>query len=98
VLVEGFGYDPDQIKAPYVDRPLFAGCYFAATGEREDRRAFLGGVVKDKLLDHVNDVEWTPDAIAYDQRCYGWAKFFVGLDALLLVALGFVIYVAYVHK
>lgn len=98
VLVEGFGYDPDQIKAPYVDRPLFAGCYFAATGEREDRRAFLGGVVRDKLFDHVNDVEWTPDAIAYDQRCYGWAKFFVGLDALLLVALGFVLYVAYWWK
>lgn len=98
VLVEGFGYDPDQIKTPYVDRPLFAGCYFAATGEREDRRAFLGGVVRDKLLDHANDVEWTPDAIEYDQRCYGWAKFFIGLDALLLVALLFVLYVAYWWK
>jgi hypothetical protein len=94
VLAEGFGYDPD--KQDNVVPPLFGGCYFAATGEREDRRAFVAGVVRDKLFDTEADVEWTDDAIVEDQRYHRWARTVMGVDALLAVALALVIYVIFV--
>lgn len=94
VLAEGFGYDPD--KQEDVVPPLFGGCYFAATGEREDRRAFVAGVLRDKLFDTEADVEWTDEAILEDQRHHRWARTVMGIDALLAVALAFVLYVVFV--
>lgn len=94
VLAEGFGYDPD--KQEDVVPPLFGGCYFAATGEREDRRAFVAGVLRDKLFDTEADVEWTDKAIIEDQRHHRWARTVMGIDAILAVALAFVLYIVFV--
>jgi hypothetical protein len=91
VLAEGFGFDPD--KQEDVVPPLFGGCYFAATGEREDRRAFVAGVLRDKLFDTEADVEWTDEAIIEDQRYHRWARTAIGLDVFLAAALAFVVYV-----
>ncbi|MEX2187745.1 MAG: type VI secretion protein IcmF/TssM N-terminal domain-containing protein [Pirellulales bacterium] len=91
VLAEGFGFDPDRQED--VVPPLFGGCYFAATGEREDRRAFVAGVLRDKLFDTEADVEWTDEAIFEDQRYHRWARTVMGIDALLAVALALVLYV-----
>lgn len=91
VLAEGFGFDPD--RQDDVVPPLFGGCYFAATGEREDRRAFVAGVLRDKLFDTEADVEWTDDAIVEDQRYHRWARTVMGIDALIAVALAVVLYV-----
>jgi hypothetical protein len=91
VLAEGFGFDPDRQEE--VVPPLFGGCYFAATGERDDRRAFVAGVLRDKLFDSEADVEWTDEAIIEDQRHHRWARTVMGIDALLAAALLFVLYV-----
>jgi hypothetical protein len=91
VRAEGFGFDPDRQEE--VVPPLFGGCYVAATGERDDRRAFVAGVLRDKLFDSEADVEWTDEAIIEDQRHHRWARTVMGIDALLAAALLFVLYV-----
>jgi hypothetical protein len=84
VLGAGFGYDPAQQAG---DQPvMFSGCYFASTGETEDRQAFVKGVF-DKLVDEQEYVEWTQRALRSDRR-YRWAAY-IGLAtaATLVIAL-----------
>jgi hypothetical protein len=65
VLANGFGYDAalQQDSEPQ----LFSGCYFAATGDTDDRRAFVRGVFE-KLLDEQEELEWTQSALAKNLR------------------------------
>jgi hypothetical protein len=67
VLGKGFGYDRQSNRAPV----LFSGCYFAATGPKADRQAFVTGLLS-KLRDDQEDIEWTSDALREDRR-RGWA-------------------------
>lgn len=85
ILSAGFGYDP--ARAAGDDPVMFSGCYFAATGETEERQAFVRGVF-DKLAEEQEDVEWTEKAMASDRR-YLWAAYggFI-VDATLVLALG----------
>jgi hypothetical protein len=71
VLAGGFGHDPQQ--EPDEEPIAFSGCYFAATGRPEDRRAFIQGVF-DKLIEEQDQVEWTGRALAEDRRfrLIGW--------------------------
>jgi len=69
VLAGGFGYDPALVTEE--DSLLFSGCYFAATGKRVDRQAFVKGVF-DKLQDEQEWVEWTTEALDRDRR---WERF-----------------------
>ena len=46
---------------------IFSGCYFAATGLKGERQAFVRGVF-DKLQEEQNEIEWTPAALAEDRR------------------------------
>lgn len=87
LLAEGVGFDPQQPDS----RPmLFSGCYFAATGETEDRQAFVKGVF-DKLDEEQEEIEWTPRAVR-DYRVQlrlayaGWA-----VCAVLLVSLAMMV-------
>ena len=57
LLSNGFGSTTEDTDA---EMP-FAGCYFAATGDSEDQRAFVRGVF-DKLADVQEDLEWTSTA------------------------------------
>lgn len=83
VLGAGFGYDPAQQPG---DQPLmFSGCYFASTGETEDRQAFVKGVF-DKLVDEQEYVEWTHRALLHDRR-YRWAAY-TGLATATTLVLG----------
>jgi type VI protein secretion system component VasK len=66
VLSKGFGYEPGGNKAPV----LFSGCYFAATGPKSDRQAFVSGLLN-KLYDEQEDIEWTNAALREDRR-RGW--------------------------
>jgi hypothetical protein len=66
ILGKGFGSDRKSGAAPV----LFSGCYFAATGPKADRQAFASGLLS-KLYDEQEDIEWTSDAIAEDER-RGW--------------------------
>ena len=66
VLGKGFGYDRQSGNPPM----LFSGCYFAATGPKSDRQAFVSGLLS-KLYDEQEDIEWTEDALREDRR-RGW--------------------------
>jgi type VI protein secretion system component VasK len=71
ILVHGFGPGgrSDAQSDPGGRPVLLSGCYFAATGPTEDRRAFVRGVF-DKLDAEQEDVEWTPAALAEDRRYF----------------------------
>lgn len=81
----GFGYDPQTQSEE--DSVPFSGCYFAATGDSDDRRAFVKSVFG-KLLDEQEDVEWTRTALVKERR-YRWlayAGFWLsGILALFLI-------------
>ncbi len=88
ILVSGYGSDPD--RDPNEEPLLFSGCYFAATGETDDRQAFIKGVF-DKLPAEQGELLWTRAALEEDggyQRLAGWITW---LDLLLLVGLAAVI-------
>ncbi len=85
VLAAGFGYDPAQQPG---DQPvMFSGCYFASTGETEDRQAFVKGVF-DKLVDEQEYVEWTHRALKTDRR-YRWAAY-TGIAASVSLLVGLI--------
>jgi len=66
ILGKGFGSDRQSGRIPL----LFSGCYFAATGPKSDRQAFVSGLLS-KLYDEQEDIEWTLDALEEDRR-RGW--------------------------
>lgn len=82
VLSGGFGYDPQRDSG---DPLLFSGCYFAATGITEDRRAFVKSVF-DKLITEQEEVEWTSGAISTDRRLH-WAAY-LGITLASVLGLG----------
>lgn len=72
------------------------GCYFAATGDREDRRAFAASVF-DRLLKQVNELDWHPEVRSSDERYYLFRDIFLGLNAVLLVIIGVLIWRQFSH-
>jgi hypothetical protein len=85
ILVNGFGFDPDK-KDVQNEIFFFGGCYFAATGETEDRQAFVKGVF-DKLPEQQEELEWTEDAIRQDQKFQLSANLGLCLDMVLFLGL-----------
>jgi IcmF-related N-terminal domain len=72
---------------------LFAGCYFAATGEVEALRGFLKGVLADRLLERQDDLQWTDAALRQDASYENWAKAGMLVSGLLVLgALGMYFY------
>jgi len=69
----------------------FLGCYFAATGDREDRRAFSASVF-DRLIKQVNELDWHPEVRAADERFFLFRDIFLGLNAILIVVIGILIW------
>lgn len=71
ILAGGFGCDPQNTDDGR--QVAFSGCYFAATGRTEDRRAFVRGVFE-KLVEEQNQVEWTRETLANNRRYrrFGW--------------------------
>jgi hypothetical protein len=84
VLAIGYGNEADQNRKS--EALFFGGCYFAATGETEDRQAFVKAVL-DKLPEQQEELEWTEDAYREDQRYQLAARFALAIDTLLLAAL-----------
>ena len=64
---------------------LFAGCYFAATGEVEALRGFLKGVLADRLLERQDDLQWTEAALKQDASYENWARAGMLASALLII-------------
>ena len=88
VLVGGYG----QGEGERDDVMLFSGCYFGATGETEDRQAFVRSVF-DKLPSEQEELEWTDQALEQDARCQVWANLGFMLNGVLaLVVAGTILY------
>ncbi len=81
ILAGGFGRDPQSSDDGR--QVAFNGCYFAATGRTEDRRAFVRGVFE-KLVEEQNQVEWTSRTQANNRRYrrLGWLGLCVALGAV----------------
>jgi len=86
VLMNGFGHDPDQKNDQETEPLFFNGCYFAASGEAEDRQAFVKGVVEIMPRDQ-EELEWTAAALDDDRRYDRWSQIAMWLDAALLASL-----------
>ena len=84
IVATGFGFDPEV--EPDHEPILFGGLYFAATGDSEDRQAFVKSVF-DKLPEQQEDVEWMEAALREDGKYRTLALGGYVLDTLLLVAL-----------
>jgi len=65
MLQGAFAFDPEHGSEE--DARLFSGCYFAATGDRADHRAFIGGIFS-KLDAEQELVEWTGEAMREETR------------------------------
>ena len=86
ILSQGFGHTSDDTDA---EMP-FGGCYFSATGENEDQRAFVRGVF-DKLTDLQEDLEWTSAAIRRSQRSV--TMLYAGIGSCVVLAIGLAVMV-----
>jgi hypothetical protein len=88
ILVAGFATDSEQVPdgKPF----FFGGCYFAAVGDTEDRQAFVRGIL-DKMPDEEAELEWTDSALAEDRRYQRLAQMVIGVDVLLVAALGWMV-------
>jgi hypothetical protein len=84
ILAFGYGHEPEQDRKG--NALLFGGCYFAATGETEDRQAFVKAVLE-KLPEQQEELQWTEEAYREDQRYQLAARLALGVDTVLLVAL-----------
>ena len=84
IVANGFGFDPEV--EPDHEPLLFGGLYFAATGETEDRQAFIKSVF-DKLPEQQEEIEWTEPALREDGKYRTLALCAYVLDTLLLAGL-----------
>ena len=88
ILVAAFGSEPEHESQ--AEPLLFSGCYFAATGETEDRQAFVKGVF-DKLPEEQAELQWTEAGKAEDAKYERWAQVVSTLDFLALASLAAII-------
>lgn len=89
VLSGGFGYLPERGHGD--DVVHFSGCYFVANGARDDRHAFVRGIV-DKLAREQEEVEWTDRAERDDRRHAVLVNVGIGVALLLTVSAGVLLY------
>jgi hypothetical protein len=84
ILAIGFGHDAEEDSQE--DGLFFGGCYFAATGESEDRQAFVKGVF-DKLPEQQEELQWTDRGLGEDHKYQFFSNLCLGIDMLLLIGL-----------
>ena len=90
ILAGGFGIDDEQDQRR--EGLFFGGCYFAATGNTEDRRAFVKGVF-DKLPQQQEELQWTEAALCRNQKIERIANLVLALGmAMLLLLAGVFVY------
>lgn len=83
ILCHVYGRDSDDARAePH--SMMFSGCYFAATGDSDDKQAFIKSVF-DKLLEQEEKISWTDEALseADRYRVMGNVANFVNLGLLV---------------
>ena len=93
ILAGAYSSDPDD--APATDAFRFTGCYFAGTGESEERQAFVAAVLRKWIDPKENlqeELQWSDRALRQDDRYHLASQLVLVLDLLLLAALGAEIY------
>ena len=96
VLLHGYSFDPKDRQAES-RAILFSGCYFAATGETEDRQAFVKNVFE-KLLELEEELQWTDQALSEDDRYQSWARVATTTSGLLALALAAMLVYKYMFQ
>lgn len=84
VLAMGYGLAEEQDRQG--EGPLFSGCYFAATGDADDRRAFVKNVF-DKLPEEQEELQWTQAALEQDAKLQQTAHLVLAYCTVLVLAL-----------
>jgi len=64
---------------------MFMGCYFAATGVRDDQQAFVASVF-DLMIKNQAELEWTPESARSDRVYQTWSDVLMLLNGLLAIA------------
>jgi IcmF-related N-terminal domain len=94
LLANAYGHDPD----PESPLPmLFSGCYFAATGQQDDKQVFVKSVF-DKLVEQQDCVDWTEPALRENDRYQNLANLCYCLSGLLIVAIGGILWLRFHAK
>jgi hypothetical protein len=92
ILVGGYSFDAQkQSDSPPI---LFAGCYFAGTGDVPERQAFVKGVFE-RLPEQQEELEWTEAALAEEDRYRLWSTIAFSTAGLFLLGIAFVGYQLY---
>jgi hypothetical protein len=84
ILIGGYSYDPET--QPNATPILFAGCYFAGTGETPERQAFVKGVFE-RLPEQQEELEWTEAALREERRYRTWSAVAFSTAGLFLVGI-----------
>ncbi|MEW4563945.1 type VI secretion protein IcmF/TssM N-terminal domain-containing protein [Bremerella sp. JC770] len=89
IIANSFGFEPDKNPRAAGNSLLFAGCYFAATGDTSDRQAFVRSVLY-KVMEQDAELDWSQEALEENTG----AEFAANVAALiggvcLLVLIGF---------
>jgi hypothetical protein len=88
VLKQGL-LGPDGESLP--DGPLFSGCYFGATGDAEDRQAYVKSVF-DLLPEQQGELQWTEAALRRNGMFMTGMYLAVVLSIAMVVALAAMFY------
>lgn len=89
IIANSFGFEPDKNPRAAGNALLFSGCYFAATGDTNDRQAFVRSVLY-RVMEQDGELDWSQEALEENES----AEFAANLAALiggvcLLVLIGF---------
>ncbi len=79
----------------------FTGCYFAGTGESEERQAFVAAVLRKWIDPKENlqeELQWSDTALRQDDRIQLACQLVLVLDLLLLAALAAEVYYVWFWK
>ena len=83
-MVNAFGLNEKELPQGLI----VAGCYFAGTGETEDRQAYVKGVLANRLIEELDEIlEWSPAAEQEERRFAMLSQFMFWCDAAMLVSL-----------
>jgi hypothetical protein len=89
IIRQGYSSDSQSGTKPEA-RMLFAGCYFAATGETPDKQAFVRSALE-RLTQLEEDLEWTEGALTEDRRYHQLAQFILVLNGFMVLGLVFML-------
>ena len=78
---------PDDLES----LPLFGGCYLVGTGDKQNRQAFVAGVL-DRLVKDQASVAWTRQAYEDDRRAWRLTQYGYIAIAIVAAAAGVIAY------